>query len=145
MAKWYKIPTSSRMTHGEYRANVNGMNIVFGAVLGFVLADTAAMPLYEFGVLLFLSSGAAIGVLYLESSDYKLFYAALNAMAIWLLPQVLDILEAPDSLYRLPVVFAIWAIMVLVIELVPRDAPNPEHAVRDTPGGTIATHKERDE
>lgn len=31
-----------RMTKREYRANIRGLNIVSGAVLGFVLAGAAA-------------------------------------------------------------------------------------------------------
>jgi uncharacterized cupin superfamily protein len=35
-----KIPALWRMTPGEYRANVDGLNLFFGAVLGVVMATT---------------------------------------------------------------------------------------------------------
>ena len=123
MANWYKIPTHTRMTHGEYRANINGLNILFGAVLGFVLADASAMPMVDFAIVLSLSAGLTAGVMYLELSDYKLFYGVLAAISIWLLPQVFDMIDAPPELDRLPVTFAVWAAMILFIEVLPRDPP----------------------
>ena len=120
MAKWYKLPTHTRMTHGEYRANVQGLNILFGAVLGFVLADASAMPLENFAIVLAVSAGTTVGVLYLQESDHKLFYAGLNIFILSLMPGLLDRLDAPPNLDRLVVTFAVWAAMVLLIELVPR-------------------------
>ena len=120
MAKWYKLPTHTRITQGEYRANVQGLNILFGAVLGFVLAGVSAMPLENFALILAVSAGATVGILYMQESDYKLFYAGLNIVILSLMPGLLDRLDAPPDLDRLVVTFAVWAVMVLLIELVPR-------------------------
>ena len=56
MAKWYKLPTSSTMSEGDYRAGFNAMNIVFGAVLGFVLVGGQDLPIPDFMALLAISA-----------------------------------------------------------------------------------------
>ena len=53
MAKWYHFPTTSRLSDGEYEANIQGINIVFGAVLGFVLADASGLPPGDFPLNIF--------------------------------------------------------------------------------------------
>ena len=121
MAKWYHIPTSTRMSRGEYNANVRGLNILFGAVLGFVLADASAMPMENFAVILALSASYTVGLLYMQESDYKLFYIVLMGLSLLGLPNLLYLLDAPPDLDRLPVTFAVWAAMILFIEIVPRE------------------------
>ena len=62
MANWYRLPSSSRMTEGEYQANIQGINIVFGAVLGFVLAEAGNLPPADFAIVLFVSASAVISL-----------------------------------------------------------------------------------
>ncbi|MEM8725915.1 MAG: hypothetical protein AAGE86_10380 [Pseudomonadota bacterium] len=126
MAKWYKIPPSFRITEREYRANIEGMNIVFGAVLGFVLVGAENVAVRDFIGLLVLSSAIVIMILYLGSSEYKLFNAVIVAVSIAFLPYVavdlFDITEVP----KLQPTLAIWALMVLIVEMIPREIENKE-------------------
>ena len=120
MANWYKIPLHSRVTEREYRANVDGINIVFGAVLGFVLAGSESLPPTDFMILLFTSASIVISILYLSHSEYKLFYGAATAALIWFLPRITtDFLEI-ESIPALQPTLAVWATMVLLVELMPR-------------------------
>lgn len=125
MAKWYKMPPSFRITEREYRANIEGMNIVFGAVLGFVLVGAENVEVRDFIGLLVLSSAIVIMILYLGSSEYKLFNAITTALSIAFLPTIavdlFDITEVP----KLQPTLAIWALMVLFVEMIPR-APAPD-------------------
>ena len=130
MAKWYHLPTNTRMSRGEYNANVRGLNILFGAVLGFVLADASFMPMENFAAILAVSASYTIGLLYMQESDYKLFYIVLVGLALWGLPNLLDAFDAPPDLDRLPVTFAVWAAMILFIEIVPRER---DADTRETP------------
>lgn len=121
MAKWYAIPRSTRMSEGEYEANIQGINIVFGAVLGFVLAGANDLPQREFAVLLFLSAGAVTSILYLAHSQYKLFYGVTTALLIYLLPHILadpfDVTDVP----QLQPTLAVWAAMIFSVAFLPRD------------------------
>lgn len=128
MAKWYKIPMTWRVTEREYRANIDGINIVFGAVLGFVLAGAEELPTYDFVALLFVSAAIAILILYLGSSEYRLFYALAAAASIALLPKFLEKFVTPESLPKLQATLAVWAFMVLLVELLPREKTDPPQA-----------------
>lgn len=123
MSNWYKIPTSMRMTQKEYRANIDGINIVFGAVLGFVLAGAEGLPTKEFITLLLLSAAVVVMILYLASSEYRLFYAVSTAVGIWALPYLSDTLFGVTNVPNLQATLAAWALMVVVVELIPREKP----------------------
>lgn len=120
MAKWYSIPTTMRMSEGEYRANCNGINIVFGAVLGFVLAGAERMPDSQFALTLLLSASLVITILYLETTEYRLFYAAMAILFIAFLPRLFEAFELP-LIPKLQPTLGVWLLMVLLIELAPRD------------------------
>ena len=123
MANWYKIPLHAHVTEREYRANVDGINIVFGAVLGFVLAGSESLPQTDFMILLFTSASIVISILYLSHSEYKLFYGATTAALIWFLPRITaDFLEI-ESIPALQPTLAVWATMVLLVELMARHKP----------------------
>lgn len=124
MANWYKIPTSWRMTEREYNANVTGMNIVFGAVLGFVLAGAESLAAKDFALLLIISATIAVLILYLGSSEYKLFNAVLVALAIGFLPHLLEDILALADVPKLQPTLAVWALMVLAVEILPRKQSN---------------------
>jgi hypothetical protein len=120
MAKWYKLPSTLRITEREYQANINGMNIVFGAVLGFVLAGAEGLPPADFIFVLITSAVAVIMILYLGSTDYVLFYGAFTAALIFAVPFILaDQFKINPIPYLQPTLIA-WAIMVAGLELTPR-------------------------
>ena len=119
--KWWRMPPSLAMTEGEYEANVRGMNIVFGAVLGFVLADTSQLPPFDFALVLLLSASVVVTILYLAQSDYKLFYGITAAVAIGWLPFLLDDPLGIPPIPQLQPTLAVWALMVVFVELMPRE------------------------
>ncbi len=120
VTKWYAIPPSLKMSDAEYRANLDGMNIVFGAVLGFVLASANGLPAKDFAILLLASASAVVSILYLSSSPYKLFYAVTTIGLVGLLPWILDRLIDGPAIPQLRPTLAVWTGMVLLVELIPR-------------------------
>ncbi|MEM9502225.1 MAG: hypothetical protein AAF941_10330 [Pseudomonadota bacterium] len=122
MAKWYKMPPSFRITEREYRANIDGMNIVFGAVLGFVLVGAEELPVKDFAALLALSAAIVTMILYLGSSEYKLFNALTAGLSIMLLPYIAVDLFEITYVPKLQPTLAVWALMVLGVELIPRES-----------------------
>lgn len=120
MSNWYKIPPTLRITSREYRANITGINIVFGAVLGFVLAGTEGLPTQDFMTLLLLSATVVISILYLGSSEYRLFYAVTAAALIAGLPFAITEIMRLDPIPALQPTLAVWAIMIVLVELLPR-------------------------
>lgn len=63
-----------KMTEREYRANLSGLNIFFGAVLGFVLAGTERMSPLGFALLLTLTASVVVTILYITASKHRLTY-----------------------------------------------------------------------
>nr|WP_298926267.1 hypothetical protein [uncultured Erythrobacter sp.] len=123
MSNWYKMPPSFRITEGEYKANVDGINIVFGAVLGFVLVGGEGLPVRDFVALLFLSAAVVVMILYLGQSEYKLFYVVLTAVTIAAFPFIAEDFFQLARVPKLQPTLAVWAIMVLLVELIPREKP----------------------
>ena len=120
-SRWWKIPTTIAMTEREYDANLRGMNILFGAVLGFVLAGTNQLPQADFAMVLLFSASVVILILYMAHSDYKLFYAATVAATIAALPIALEEALEIAPIPQLQPTLAVWALMVLVVEMMPRE------------------------
>ncbi|MCK0128958.1 hypothetical protein [Erythrobacter sp. F6033] len=121
MSKWYKMPPSYRITDGEYKANVDGINIVFGAVLGFVLVGGEGLPVRDFVALLMLSAAVVVMILYLSQSEYKLFYIVLTAATIVAFPYIAEDFFKLARVPKLQPTLAVWALMVLLVELIPRE------------------------
>jgi len=118
MAKWYKIPLTFKTTEHEYRANINGINIVFGAVLGFVLAGAEGLPPQDFAGLLFVSAFVVVMILYLGSTEYTLFYAAATATSIVFLPFLLELVGVTRAdVPQLQPALGVWAVMIVMAEL----------------------------
>ena len=125
MSNWYKIPRDWTVTEREYRANIDGINIVFGAVLGFVLVGAEGLPVWDFAFLLVMSAAIVVMILYLGSSEYKLFYIVMTALSIVALPYAAEELFSLTRVPKLQPTLAIWALMVLAVECMPR-SPDPD-------------------
>jgi hypothetical protein len=132
MAKWYEFPSTLRISDAEYRANINGMNIVFGAVLGFVLAGAEGLPPFDFMIVLFVTALAVILILYLGSTDYSLFYGVLAGLVIIMLPRILDDQLAINPIPYLQPTLIVWAAMVALVEITPR-AKNSDAQPQEPP------------
>lgn len=126
MANWYKIPKPGIMPAREHRVIIQGINVVIGAVLGFVLVGSEGLPVYDFGALLVISMVIVVLILYLESSEYILFHAALAAAAILAFPYVTEELFSLTRVPKLQPTLAIWAIMILLAQLVPHEKAEPD-------------------
>lgn len=121
-----------RMTQGEYRANLNGLGIFFGAVLGFVMAGTDTLGPRDFATTLFLSATVVITILYVSSSPRRIVYAVLSAILIAALPRILaqllsDGAQIPRNLQP---TLAVWLGITLLVEFLPREKPAPSDAER---------------
>jgi hypothetical protein len=115
-----------RMTHAEYRANLNGLNIFFGAVLGVVMAGTDALAPLPFAMTLFLSATLVITILYVSSSPRRITYSLLAALFIAGLPHLLPLLTngAPVPPHLQPTL-AVWLAITVLAEFLPREKPSP--------------------
>lgn len=123
-------PRAAAMSHNEYRANIAGLNIFFGAVLGMVMAGAEALDGRNFAVLLLITAGIVIAILYISASRRRIVYAMLAGVLIAALPFVFGVLSLGGSLPdKLQPTLAVWALMMTVIEFVPRQpAPAREPA-----------------
>ena len=111
---------SIRMSEGEYRANLNGMNIFFGAVLGVVMSRADGLAPWPFAVVLVLTAGMVVSILYVSSSRRRWMYAVLTAVAIYALPVVIKDVSEVTLPPNLRTTLAVWLGMVLFVELTPR-------------------------
>ena len=121
-----KLSFGWRVTDEEYRANINGMNTFFGAVLGFVLADVKVPDLLGFAQLLMFTAAIVIGILYVSASSRRWLYAAFNLVLIWGLPRVLR--EDAQELGRLQVTLAVWTGLTIFLELIKMLSMRPDEA-----------------
>ena len=116
------IPTES-----EIGANHAGMNTFFGAVLGFVMADTERLDSIEFASVLFMVSGVVISILYVSASQQKLVYSVVTLGLIYLLPRLVDpLLEQGEQLPdKLQPTLLVWTLLSILVEFFPRRPDDP--------------------
>lgn len=124
MSNWYKIPTDSKMKDGDYRAGLNALNIVFGAVLGFVLVGGENLPIFDFVALLAISALVVMMIQSIALSEYTLFSVVITALAIYFLPQVAEEWFSLTKVPKLQPTLATWAVMATILELSPRERPD---------------------
>lgn len=112
-----------RMSAGEYSANLNGLNMFFGAVLGFVLAGTEKLNAWQFGLLLASLASIVITVLYITSSKQRLMYALLALVYAATFPEVMEfMLRAKDVVPdKIRPTLLVWVVMTILIEFWSRE------------------------
>lgn len=118
---WFVGP--QRMNAKERKANIDGLNIVFGAVLGFVLAATENMGTYDFSIILFYSATIVVTILYVTHSRFKWAYMAISFVAVATLPLAMErvFIEATSQIpEKLQPTFAVWWAMSILMEIWPR-------------------------
>ena len=136
MSNWYKLPTSSKMSDGDYRAGLNALNIVFGAVLGFVLVGGENLPIFDFTALLVISALIVMMIQSIALSEFTLFSVGATALAIYGLPEMAEEWFSLTKVPKLQPTLAIWAIMATLLELCPREKSEPKttlHTTGETP------------
>jgi cellulose synthase/poly-beta-1,6-N-acetylglucosamine synthase-like glycosyltransferase len=121
MSNWYKFPMSSRMSDGDYRAGLNALNIVFGAVLGFVLVGGENLPIFDFTALLVISALIVMMIQSIALSDFTLFSVIVTAISIYFLPQLAEEWFSLTRVPKLQPTLAVWATMATILELSPRE------------------------
>jgi hypothetical protein len=119
----FVIPTES-----EIAAHHAGMNVFFGAVLGFVMAGTERLDSLEFAYVLFMVSGAVISILYVSASRQKIAYSLLTVLLILMLPRLgAPVLDQGESLPdKLQPTLLVWTLLSIFIEFFPQRPDNPE-------------------
>jgi drug/metabolite transporter (DMT)-like permease len=112
-----------RMSSGEYQANLNGMNMFFGAVLGFVLSGTEKLSAWQFGVLLTGLAGVVITVLYISSSKHRLAYSLLALFYAATFPEMMDLMLRSHDLVpdKVRPTLLVWISMTIAVEFWARE------------------------
>lgn len=118
------------MDHREYRANISGLQIVFGAVLGFVLAGAERFEPFDFGVLLLVTIGAVVSILYISASRRRIFYAVLALGYSLLLPLAVLRITGVQAPEKLAPTLLIWTLFQASIEFLPRRESAMEGTLR---------------
>ena len=117
--RWWR---TAWMTEAEYGANINGLNIFFGAVLGVVMSRAESLGQSSFAVALFLVASLVISILYVSSARRRWLYAAFTAVMIYFLPWIAQTAKSGLSLPpNLQTTLAVWLALVLLVELSPRE------------------------
>lgn len=115
-----------RMTDREYRANIDGLNLFFGAVLGVVMATTEGLDARNFAAVLFVTASLVVSLLYISASRRRIGYAVLTAVSILLLPQILgELARGAAAPRQLQVTMAVWLTFIVAVEFWPRWPPEP--------------------
>jgi hypothetical protein len=127
------LPGWSRMSEAEYRANLNGLSIFFGAVLGFVMASVETLPPRDFAMTLFFTATMVITILYVNSSHHRFSYALMAAVIIAIYPYALKIVLTPGAKLppQLQLTLAVWLGFSLLVEILPRERPDTTTARED--------------
>lgn len=114
-----------RMSTGEYQANLNGMNMFFGAVLGFVLSGTEKLNAWQFGVMLMSLAGIVITVLYISSSKHRLAYALLAVFYAATFPEAMDLILRSHDIVpdKVRPTLLVWIVMTISVEFWAREKP----------------------
>ncbi len=122
-----------KMSTGEYQANLNGLNMFFGAVLGLVLTGTEKLDAWQFGVLLFCLAGNVITILFISSSRNRVSYAVFALVNAALFPYVMGfLLRAPDLVPdKIQPTLLVWTVMTIVVEFWARQK-EPEGAAQES-------------
>ncbi|WP_241685851.1 hypothetical protein [Luteimonas sp. YGD11-2] len=118
-----------RMSASEYRANLNGLNMFFGAVLGFVFAGTENLSDLQFGQVLLVLAGSVIAILFISSSRNRIVYSALALAYSAFLPEIIDLLLNGNNLVpgKIRPTLLTWALMTILVEFWARDkTPNTQ-------------------
>lgn len=112
-----------RMSAGEYQANLNGLNMFFGAVLGLVLAGTERLSDQQFGLVLFLLAATVCTILYISSSRHRVVYSALALALAAGFPEIVDFTLKGHDLVpgKIRPTLLVWTFMTIMVEFWARD------------------------
>jgi len=115
------------MTGEEYRANVNGLNIFFGAILGVIMADVESSSAFNYALVLMMVASMVIMLLYISASKYRLVYACLASttlVLVWFSAYKGDeLIDAQNDwvMEKLVPTLTAWLLMIIFVEFLPRE------------------------
>lgn len=112
-----------RMTEREYQANMNGLNMFFGAVLGLALTGAEKLNDLRFAVVLAMVAGAVISILYISSSRHRVVYAAYALLVSAVFPEMMGmLLHDPDIVpAKIRPTLLVWTVMTILVEFWQRE------------------------
>jgi len=116
-----------RISTGEYQANLNGLNMFFGAVLGFVLTGTETLDSWQFGKILMLLAGAVVSILYISSSRNRVLYSIFALLLSLAFPEFVDfVIQAEDLVPdKIRPTLVVWTVMTILVEFWGRERDQP--------------------
>ncbi|MEN5263830.1 hypothetical protein [Stenotrophomonas sp. TWI587] len=125
--RWAAMVGLGRMTDREYRANMNGLNMFFGAVLGLALTGAEQLNDLRFAVVLTMVAGAVISILYISSSRHRAAYAAYAVLVSATFPELVGVLfHDPDIVPdKIRPTLLVWAGMTILVEFWQREKEAP--------------------
>lgn len=111
-------------TEDDYRANRQGLNIFFGAVLGMVMGKTEKLGPADFGFALFMTAALVILIqrITFGSLASRLFYSFATIGIIFLMPELFDSIYRSDKEFpvHIQVTLLVWTAMIALMEFTPR-------------------------
>lgn len=114
------------MSHQEYEANLAGMNIFFGAIIGVVMADVKGVEAGDYALMLLMAASFVVTLLYISASKARVFYAFTAGLLLaigWHHAFTGSVPEALDANWlknRLLPAGSVWYFMIMLIEFMPR-------------------------
>ena len=119
-----------KMTSSEYQANLNGLNMFFGAVLGFVLTGTETLNTWQFGFVLMMLASAVISILFISSSKHRLAYSSYALIIALTLPELINFILRGDGLVpdKIRPTLVVWTLMTILVEFWGRERDKPAQA-----------------
>ena len=135
MKKNGKLGTSPiEVSHNEYNANLNRMNIFFGAVLGVVMGGASDQNGFQYGALLAFLARFVVTIMYISASKQRMTYSlyALGMLgALWAIVFLDDTffgIQYDWFVSRLLPPLLVWTLMTMLIEFGARET-------EETPAG----------
>lgn len=119
-----------RMTTDEYQANLAGLNVFFGAVIGVALAGTEDLSSLEFGIVLAGVASAVVSILYISSSRNRVVYSIWALGVAVVLPELINSMSQGHVLVpdKLRPTLVVWTLMAIFVEFWARDkAPTTDN------------------
>ena len=119
MKRWMRGTT---MTAREYEANLNGIHMLFGAMLGVVLANTESLSTFRYVMTIAFTVGIVVSILYVSASKHRLAYFAYAVGGVVFLPYFMRAILGPGDVMpdKLQPTLACWTLFVGMIEFLPR-------------------------
>jgi len=117
------LDRSMKMTRREYDASINALNIFFGAVIGITLGGALTKDVADYVIILLMSVGAVISILYISYSERKWMGVASLVVSIvcMLLINYTSSEKGEGIIFpqKLVPTLAVWSIMALITEYIP--------------------------